>query len=310
MAAALVVVPGVALAEEPPPSAPSESSTASTAAEVVVQPKVVRIALSKKAADKLSEQRVRRLVELQVGEGVSVPAEGAGPLDETAVRVFIDMPEPALVVVQVQAPDGRLESRSVDVGGLPWEVATRFVSIAASQSVRALLAPRRKPRLPVETPADRARALAARPSVDVGGSLELAYASALATGLFGSRLELSFHQAPLSEHLSVAALGTFGAGGWFETGVLADHRFWVGPDLRLDAGLGFALAITKDVRDEDDAEDVEVWVRPHARFQLDVRALPHAWLGLRFEPGITVDPKLNEAGLWLGGGLRLSYEGP
>ncbi len=89
--------------------------------------------------------------------------------------------------------------------------------------------------------------------------------------------------------LSIAALGTFGAGGWFETAVLADHRFWIGPDLRLDAGLGFALAVTKDVRDEDDAEDVEIWVRPHARFELDVRALPHAWLGLQFEPGITVD---------------------
>lgn len=273
---------------------------------VEIGPKLVRVALSQKAADKLSEHRVRRLVELQVGGGVVVPNESFGPLDENAVRVFIDLPEPTVVLVQVQAPERRLEVQRVDVAGLPWEVATRFVAIAASQSVRAQIAPRRKPRPRPPTPDEIAATLSKKPAFELEAGLELAYVSYLETGLAGTRLQIAFHQPALSTMVSAAFFATFDGGSWAELDTAVGRRFWISPNLRAGFDLGFALALTKDVLPIQEAS--ELWVRPHLGGRFDVRVTERAWINFGVEPGITVDPGRREAGLWIGGGAQLSFE--
>ena len=184
---------------------------------------------------KLSELRVARLVELQLGGDVSVASEAQGPLDEQAFRVFIDMSEPTRVEVQVQIVGKRVDTRSVDVSGLPWEVATRFVAIATSEALRSLMVPRRKPRPRAPTPDEIATKLAAEPSYEIGGALEAAYVGDMSTAVLGSRFGVAFHQRPLSERLSIALLGSLDGALWVEGDVAALHRFWFGPDLRLRA---------------------------------------------------------------------------
>lgn len=296
--------PSVAGAEEAP--APSPAPAPATNGEAAAS--IVRVGLSKAASEKLSEQRVRRLVELQVGGGAVVPAEAIGPLDENAVRVFIDLPEPTVVSVQVQAPDRRLETRNVDVAGLPWEVATRFVATAASQSVSALLAPKRKPRPRPPSPEEIARELAKQPAVEVSAGLEAVYSSDLETALLGSRLRVAFHQRFLSEGLSLAALGSLDGGLWAEVDVAAWHRLWITPDARLGLGAGFALGVTRGLREATDG-DVELWVRPHALVAFDVRVQPNAWLRFGADPGASLDASRDAVGLWLGGNVSLAYEG-
>lgn len=295
--------PGRASADGPTNGA----NVAAAATEEPQPPKILRIVVSPQAADKLSEGRVRRLIELQVGGGISIPDDGWGRLDEHSIRVFIDLVTPTMVIVQVQAPDRKLETRNVDVAGLPWEVATRFVAIAVSQSVRAQLAPPRKPKPRPPTDDEIAAELASHPTVELSAGLEGVYASDVGTGLFGSRLTLSFHQPVLSESISVGLLGSFEGGLWADFDVAAFHRFWIGPDLRIGAGLGFALAVTDGIRPT--TEETELWVRPHALAAIDFRMTPKSWFAIGIDPGMTVDPRREEVGLWLGGSLRIEYEG-
>jgi len=272
--------------------------------EAEAPPKLVRVGLSKRAAEKLSELRVARLVELQLGGDVQVAAEPVGPLDEFALRVFIDMKEATLVEVQVQVIGKRVETRTVDVSGLPWEVATRFVAIATSESLRSLMVPRRKPRPRSPTPDEIAAKLASEPSYEINGALEAAYVGDASTAVFGSRLGITFHQRPLSERLSLAWLGSLDGSLWFEGDVAALHRFWFGPDLRLKVGAGFALAGVGSP-----GVDVDPWLRAHAIAELDVRMTPSSFFVIGLDPGITVDPARETVGPWLGGSLAFTFEG-
>lgn len=282
----------------------AEAPAAPAPADVEAVPKLVRIGLSKRASEKLSELRVARLVELQLGGDVSVSGEALGPLDEQAFRVFIDMSEPTRVEVQVQIVGKRVDTRSVDVSGLPWEVATRFVAIATSEALRSLMAPRRKPRPRPQTPDEIADKLAAEPSYEIGGALEAAYVGDMSTAVLGSRLGIAFHQRPLSERLSIALLGSLDGALWVEADVAAAHRFWFGPDLRLKVGAGFALAGTGAPSD-----DLDLWLRAHALLELDVRATPHSFLVIGLDPGITVDPVRESVGPWIGGSVAFTFEG-
>ena len=301
--AAVIAVGHDARAEAPAAPPPSETETV---------PKLVRLGLSKRASEKLSELRVARLVELQLGGDVSVASEALGPLDEQAFRVFIDMSEPTRVDVQLQIVGKRVETRSVDVSGLPWEVATRFVAIATSEALRSLMAPPRKPRLRPPSPDEIADKLAAEPSYEIGGAVEAAYVGDASTAVLGSRLALAFHQRPLSERISIAFLGSLDGSLWIEGDFAAAHRFWFGPDLRLKVGGGFALAGTGTPSD-----DLDVWLRAHALLELDVRVTPSSFFVIGLDPGITIDPVAMRAsgatdesvGPWIGGSVAFTFEG-
>ncbi len=286
---------------------PNGAAAAAPAAEEA-PPKVVRIALSTAATRSLGEGRLRRLVEIQLGGAASVPGEPAGPLDENAVRVYVDLPLPTVVSVQVQGPGRRLDSRRVDVAGLPWDVATRYVAIATSESVRAQLASpiRRKPRAPTE---DEVRdGLAARPSFELAAGLVGGYVTDAGAGLLGSRIRATFHQPILSESFTLTALGTSTRGSYFEVGMGAAHRLWLTPDLRTRFGLGFAVASGSDVRQGQD-EEAHPWVRAHALAALDARLdADSSWIAFGVEPGLALDAHAERAGFFIGGTVEISYD--
>jgi hypothetical protein len=88
--------------------------------------------------------------------------------------------------------------------------------------------------------------------------------------------------------------------------VAAAHRFWFGPDLRLNVGAGFALAGTGEP-----SEDLDLWLRAHAVLELDVRATPHSFFVIGLDPGITIDPGAarESVGPWIGGSVAFTFEG-
>lgn len=288
----------------------ARAPAATTPAPADETPKIVRIALSTAASRSLGEARLRRLVEILLGGAANVPAEPAGPLDENAVRVFVDLPQPTVVRIQVQGPGRRIDARRVDVAGLPWDVATRYVAIAASESARAQLASpiRWRPRAPTE---DEIRdALAAKPSFELAAGLVGAFLTDADVGLLGSRLRATFHQPILSETLTLTALGGTTGGDWLELGLDLAHRVWIAPDVRTRFGLGFGIASASDLR-QDEVERAHVWVRGHALGAIDLRfASETSWLSIGLEPGVAFDAYRERAGFFMGGTLEVSYDAP
>jgi hypothetical protein len=102
-------------ARSEPPAAPDPSVLAPPSAD---SPTLVRIAFTREAAQKLTALRVRRLVELQLGEEFLVDPEPAGPLDEASIRIFIELDTPTTLRVQGHAPGRRVETRAVDIDGV------------------------------------------------------------------------------------------------------------------------------------------------------------------------------------------------
>jgi hypothetical protein len=250
--------------------------------------------------------RVRRLVGLQLGGDLEVAPEPFGPLDENAVRVFIDLPSPTIAAIQAVAPKRRITVRRVDVAGLPWDAATRFVAIAASEAIRlqARPQPRRKPRPP--TPEEIAERQEKTPSLEMGGALTGAWLSDEGIGLFGSRLRFTFHQRVLTEHLGFAALGSTNGAEWLEGSVGIGHRtFWL-PDVRTVIGVGAAAA---GVFEEGTSGDADPWIRAYASLGVGIRLAFDAWLSVDVEPGLAVDAKDERPAAWIGASMAISYDG-
>jgi hypothetical protein len=285
-----------ALAEAP-------AAQAVAAAPTQEAPTLVRIAFTREAAQKLTALRVRRLVELQLGEEFTVDPEPSGPLDETSIRIFIELDSPTTLRVQGHAPGRRVETRAVDVEGIAWEVATRFVAITASELVKNLAVPPRKPKPRELTPAELADIEASRPRIEVAGAARVAYWGALDQAALGSRLTLGIHERVLSESLGVSFLATPDGTTALDLELSVFHSFWYGTGLRLGPGGGLALMVARD-------EEVEPWVRAQALLQGEVRLLEKSWLRLQIEPGLTISPGRGEVAPWLGGSLFLSFEGP
>lgn len=293
---------------ERPQAAPRPS--AGTRASDDGAPTVVRVGLSQAAADKMLETRLRRLLELELPRAVTLAASPIGPLDENALRVWVDLAGPTLVLVQVQAPGRRVELRRVDVAGLSWDVAARFVALAASESVRSQLAPvvRKRPRQP--SASEILAAEAARSTIQTSASFVGGWLEPAGTALLGSRLELAFHGAALGQQLSLTALGGTNGGHWLELGAGASHRHWLSRSLRVELGGGLGLATTDGLRGTSAPSEAGVWARATARAGLEARLDGPSWAALRVEPGVVFDAQREEAGVWLGGSLAILLDAP
>lgn len=277
---------------------------ASEQAAAADAPSVVRISFAQNAAEKLNAIRLRRLVELQLGAELAVDPAPVGPLDENVIRVFIALETDTLVRVQAQAPGRRLESRPVDVTDVPWEVATRFVAITASELVKSQAAPPRKPRPRPLTPFERAMLEANVPRFEVSGAFESGYWGAADDVVFGSRLRVAHHGYWLSESLSLAAVASPSGSAGYEIDLAAMRQFWIDPSFRLTPGAGLGLFMT-DLADLEEGFDPAM--RVHALAQLDARLSAETWFRLGVEPGLTLDPD-GEVNLWVSGTAAIVFE--
>ncbi|MFO0611164.1 MAG: hypothetical protein U0414_01155 [Polyangiaceae bacterium] len=306
VALALAAAATPAAAEQPSATAPAP------APDEPVPPSTVRLALSDQAAAFLTEARVRRLMELELPESVHLAEAAVGPLDENAVRLYVDLPEPSVVTIQVQAPQRRLEMRRVDVSGLSWDVAARVTAVAASEAVRSQIAPiRKRPTKPKEpSDAELAALLRETPAIRVLGEVAGAVAPSGGMGLVGSRLGVGFHQRFFFEELSLSALGGAGDRGnlrWLELGAVLGHRLVFTSRVRSELGATFGLARADYLG--ADAEDGAFTLRAAAHLSLEVRATEQLWLGLEIEPGaVLLDAPESLQGLWLGANLSIGWD--
>lgn len=292
---------------------PAPAAAAPSATEEPAAPSIVRLGLSEQAAAFLTEARVRRLIELELPDSVHLADAAVGPLDENAVRLYVDLPEPSVVTLQVQAPGRRLELRRVDVSGLTWDVAARVTAVAASEAVRAQIAPiRKRPTKPKEpTDAELAATLRDTPSIRVLGSLTAAALPSAGAGVVGSRVGFGFHQPFFFEELSLAGLGGAGDTGtlrWLELAAVLGHRLFFTSRVRSELGATFALARADFLGGDGDAKGAFT-LRAAAHLTLEVRPTENLWLGLEIEPGAVLlpDPQPLQ-GAWLGANLSIGWD--
>lgn len=282
LAVALAAAPRAS--EAAPPGAAVE-----TAPPPAPAPTKLRLALSPAAASFMTDLRVRSLLDVELEGVLTIAEEATGPLDEPSVRVFLDQPEGASVVIQVQAPGRSITRRRVDVTGLTWDVAARFAAIATAEIVRAELQPVRtrkpKARKPTAEELDRADQARSRLRIGAGSSSLVAWKGPFAIGP-----ELSLGHTTSWFDVDVAARAAFGDGdvrtaaaeAWVTLGHTLHFTSW----LRGEIGGGIGAGTMSLVTASDDLADG--YGHAAGRVGVGTRIASETWLALRVEPGTII----------------------
>ncbi len=319
------LVATAAFAADLPAAAAAPSGVSSAPALRVVE---VRIALSSDALTKLSEPRLRRLLEIEL-EGSAVLAPGAvGPLGDHVAYLWVDRPTERQIAIEVRVGERAVARRDIAAEGLTGDVAARLVAIAASEMVRDQMeplraVPRRPP--PPRRPTAEEIELASRsqPAVQLFAGADLAFLPQDAGILAGPSLGLGFRYYGISETLFARWLtgpSPSGALRWLEFGVSADYRLWLSPSFRLAFGGEAALAsahlgdarIAGGLPGERDTWSARAGGRIGAEFHLG----GPLWLTLTATPGAILRPVYYESpagkgtleGLWIGAGAGFHFE--
>jgi hypothetical protein len=310
-----------ASADEQP--TPTTNPTKSTNARRIE----VRLSMSRKAADTLSEARIRRLFELELDDvGTLAPGTG-GPLGDLVAHVWLDVLSPPQVLIEVRFAERSVTRRFIAIEGLSADVSARLVAIAANELVRAQARPIRprkepKPRAPTANELELASRRA--PAIVWSVGPNFAVLPPASGFLWGPSVSLGFRTMGASQHLFARWLmGTTAVDStrWLEVGVAADYRVWLGKSVRLAFGADAAFAFLRlgDVRGTDGIMGMrDTWSgRAGGVFGIDVRAFRLGWVGLHVDPGFVLRPvPFDDAagkrgtieGFWLGFGATLQIE--
>jgi hypothetical protein len=288
----------------------------------------VRLGISPAAAEGLAETRMRRLIELELGEKAVLAPGTSGPLGEHVAYVWIDLPNASTVAIEVRVGDRQVVRRELGIIGLSWDVAARIVAITTSEMVQAQMRPvrvqRRAPVPKGPTPEELEIASRSRDALVFHAAAEGAALPSSSAVLVGPSLELGLRRFGASERLFGAWLlgpAEPGAMRWLEVGLGVDYRVWLSRSWRvaLGARAAFAFVHLDGPRSVDGVAGSESALSGRAAGALGVEARLHGpmWLGLSFEPGAVLRPVryVDEAGgegaikgLWLGASLSLSIE--
>jgi hypothetical protein len=256
------------------------------------RPLHLRLALSPAAGAFMTEVRVRSLLRVELADVLPLADQPIGAIDENAVRAWVDLPDSAEVMIQVQAPGRAMTRRRLDVTGLGWDVAARFTALATAEVVRGQLAPvrvrRPRPHVPTTAEIDAADRARSRWLIAGGGVARVGEGPAL----FGAELEVGHATRAVDARLGARLVGGGGdvQAQALEAGLSAEHRLHFMPWLRADLGASFAVgtAAVVDVTAAPPASDSAGYGRVAARVGGSARVAPQTWLGLRLEPGVVV----------------------
>jgi hypothetical protein len=287
----------------------------------------VRLAMSRAAADALSEVRLRRLFELELDDVGSLAPGTGGPLGDSVAHVWLDVLRPPQVLIEVRFAERPVSRRFIAIEGLSADVSARLVAIAAIELVRAQSRPLRprkepKPRAPTAKEIELASRRAPAIVWSVGSSFAvLPPASGF---LWGPSVSLGFRAMGASEHLFARWLmGSTDTSSMrsLEVGLAADYRVWLHPSVRLAFGADAAISFLRlsDVRSIDGVTNMrDAWSgRAGGIVGLDVRAFRRGWIGFHLDPGVVLRPVPfedfvgkpgNIQGFWLGFGVTLQIE--
>lgn len=326
LGAILLAAPAFAAdAPAPAPAPPPAASAVVAPASRIVE---VRVALSSEVLKKLSEPRLRRLLEIEL-EGSAVLAPGAvGPLGDHVAYIWVDRPSESRIAIDVRVGDRAVARREIAAAGLSGDVAARLVAIAASEMVRDQMEPVRAPPRrapPPRKPTEAEIELASRslPALHLHAGADIAFAPQDAGVLAGTSLGLGFRSYGASETLFARWLTGPSHSGplrWLEFGLAADYRLWLSPSFRLSFGAEAALA-SAHLGDAQlasaDPGDRDTWsARAGGRLGAELHLGGPVWLDFTAAPGVILRPVRYDSvagkgaleGFWLGGGVGLHFE--
>lgn len=288
----------------------------------------VRVGLSVAAAEGLSDQRMRRLLELELGEKAVLAPGTSGPLGDHVAYVWIDLPSPGLVAIEVRIGDKPVARRELGITGLTWDVAARIAAITTSEMVRVQMRParvvRRAPPPKGPTPAELEIASRKRDALVWGAGLETALIPPNQAFVLGPSLDVALRRFGVGGHLGAAWLTGPSASGtlrWLDISLGLSSRTWVSSSFRLSIGADASMALLHldGVSSVDGVPGgADTWsARGGFEGGIEVRLYGPLWMGLKLQPGIILRPvpyadaagaprKLE--GAFLGAGLSLSYE--
>ncbi len=324
----MLLAPSAFAADPAPPiTAPPAAVPLVAPASRIVE---VRLALSSEALKKLSEPRLRRLLEIEL-EGSAVLAPGAiGPLGDHVAYIWVDRPSINQIAIEVRVGDRAVGRREIAAAGLSSDVAARLVAIAASEMVRDQMepvraAPRRPlpPRRPAEAEAEIELASRVQPAIQLLAGADIAFAPKDGAVLAGPSLGVGFRYYGVSEALFarwITGPSHSGALRWLEFGLSADYRLWLSPAFRLSFGGEAALA-SAHLGDAQIAPGLpgerDTWsARAGGRLGAEVHLGGPVWLNFTATPGAILRPVRYDSplgkgaleGLWMGVGVGLGFE--
>lgn len=268
-------------------------------------PAPVRVALSRAAARRLGDVRLRRLLQIELGKKAVLDREATGPLVDALVQVWVDLTEEH-VTVQVRRTGRSLARRELDLSEGPADLSPRLVALVAAEMIRVQLG--------VETIDP---CVSCRPATPTRSGLldHLGVGAAAVTRLFpgasmpwlaGTRLEVAHDHGRFRQTLRGEWLGGVhdeDSARWFGGGV--------GAAALLPLPTGKLPAIATLGLDADVAALEVFGANPRhavvgtlsARLGVDVSAGRDGWLGFRVAPGLVVGDR---AGFTLGAALSFS----
>ena len=288
--AALVATASTARAEPLAPTSSRQVAQTTTDAEPTLLP--VRVALSPKAAERLFELRVRRLLAIELDGVAEVEDHATGPLAGEVIRVWIDTPNRRTALIEVRRASRSVARRKLAISDFPADIAARVVSIASAEMVR------------VQARLGEATDPTAGTGVDQDGEPDdasFAVEPAL-TGLIlpssdpvfvgGPRFSLEHRSGITTQALFAQFLvgdGTEQRLRWLEIGGYLGIRWRVADPFRLRFGAaasGVALDFPTAVSIDGRATDGQSWTaRATASVAGELRLERQTWLSLALEPG-------------------------
>lgn len=304
-----LVFPAIARAQA---AAPPAEATAPPAPPKLVE---VRLALSPDAAKQLAEPRLRRLLEIELGDAAVLAPAPTGPLGDHVAYVWVDLMGPSTAAIEVRVGARAVDRREIADAELTGDIAARVIAIATAEMVREQMKPVRPPKkAPAPKPPSPEEIEAASQKSDavtVDARATSALVPSAGATLFGPSFDLGFRRSGIGAHL-VAGFYTgpssFGSARWFEVGAGASYRLWVTPSLRF-AGEISATAAAVRVAGARVGGEIEsrfdTWsARAGGSVALEWRPTEPVWLTLGVGPSAVLRPF--DA---IAGGARTPFEG-
>lgn len=272
---------------------------------------------------------MRRLLELELGEKAVLAPGTSGPLGEHVAYVWIDLPSPSKVVIEVRVGEKPVTRRELGIAGLAWDVATRIVAITTSEMVRAQMRPARIVRRPPapKGPTKEELEIASRERdalVFTASGMAGALVPSEQAFLAGPSIGIALRRFGVSGQLSAAWLtgaAEPGALRWLDVGLGIEKRLWLSSAWRLSLGGAASMGFLhmSGVSSVDGVPGVtDTWsARAGIRGSIEARLYGPLWLGLGLDPGVLLRPVRYEVtpgaperlqGAFVGGGLSLSVE--
>lgn len=291
VAAALTLsLPTIVAAEEAVSKGPTR--VAQVAAETETELLPVRVALSEKAAERLFELRVRRLLAIELDGVATVESRATGPLGGEVIRVWIDTPNPRRALIEVRRGSRSVARRTLAVSDFPADVAARVATIAAAEMVR-VQAGLGTPSPGPEPSGDEGLGETEDAPVALDASIvSLVLPASDPTIVFGPGLALE-HRSGISSQTLFARLlvgdGDHQRLRWLELGGSLGIRWAVAERVRLRFGAaasGVALDLPAAVTIDGRAIENQQWTaRATAILGAELRIEDRTWLALCLEPG-------------------------